>query len=121
MTKMYPRDNNHNPVIVTAKTKCWNTNNHTHQSGANAAKQKAHNKKNNCRCRACRDKRFRTGNTSSKQKASVAPFLSLVQSTHVGTVHIRVERAAFHKLGVRALRLDGSLVDNHDLVGILYR
>ena len=38
--------------VITTKTKCWNTNNHTHQSGTNAAKQKAHNKKNNCRCRA---------------------------------------------------------------------
>ena len=38
--------------VITAKTKCWNTNNHTHQSGANAAEQKTHNKKNNCRCRA---------------------------------------------------------------------
>ena len=38
--------------VITTKTQCWNTNNHTHKSSANTAEQKANNKKNYCWCGA---------------------------------------------------------------------
>ena len=40
-----------NGQVITTKTQCWNTNNHTHKSSANTAEQKANNKKNYCWCR----------------------------------------------------------------------